>query len=146
MKEMETLDSAINDAGCRLYGLAAKVLNDTIMLVHDNRLTRKQHIMFLLADMMTYVEVGASLARKTVTLSKNGSPETKKFKAISRIFADEVAQLVSQNALKILMGCGVFDQKAALDFMETHSYNQLVCSSLNVINDMDLVADILFAR
>jgi hypothetical protein len=30
--------------------------------------------------------------------------------------------------------------------MEAHSYNQLVCSSLNVINDMDLVADILFAR
>ena len=146
LMEMETLDSAINDAGCRLYGLAAKVLNDTIMLVHDNRLTRKQHIMFLLADMMTYVEVGASLARKTVTLSKNGSPETKKFKSISRIFADEVAQLVSQNALKILMGCGVFDQKAAFDFMEAHSYNQLVCSSLNVINDMDLVADILFAR
>ena len=59
---------------------------------------------------------------------------------------DEVAQLVSQNALKILMGCGVFDQKAANSFMETHSYNQLVCSSLNIINDMDLIADILFAR
>ena len=146
LNEMETLDSAINDAGCRLYGLAAGVLNDTIMLVHDNRLTRKQHVMFLLADMMTNVEVGASLARKAVALSKDGSPEAEKFKAISRIFADEVAQLVSQNALKILMGCGVFDQKAAHDFMETHSYNQLVCSSLNVINDMDLIADILFAR
>ena len=146
LKEMETLDSKINDAGCLLYGLAAGVLNDTIMLVHDNRLTRKQHIMFLLADMMTHVEVGASLARKAATLSKDGSPEAEKFKAISRIFADEVAQLVSQNALKILMGCGVFDQKTAHDFMETHSYNQLVCSSLNVINDMDLVADILFAR
>jgi len=44
------------------------------------------------------------------------------------------------------MGSGVFDQKAARDFMETNSYNQLVCSNLNVINDMDLVADILFAR
>jgi hypothetical protein len=96
--------------------------------------------------MMTHVEVGASLARKAVTLAKDRSPETEKFKAISRIFAGEVAQLASQNALKILMGCGVFDQKAAYDFMETHSYNQLVCSSLNVINDMDLVADILFAR
>jgi len=146
LKEMETLDSKINDAGCLLYGLAAGVLNDTIMLVHDNRLTRKQHIMFLLADMMTHVEVGASLARKAATLSKDGSPEAEKFKAISRIFADEVAQLVSQNALKILMGCGVFDQKTAHDFMKTHSYNQLVCSSLNVINDMDLVADILFTR
>jgi alkylation response protein AidB-like acyl-CoA dehydrogenase len=146
LKEMATLDSEISDVGCGLYSLAAGVLNDAIMLVHDHKLTRKQHVMFLLADMMTYVEVGASLARKTVALSKNGSPETAKFKAISRIFADEVAQLVSQNALKILMGCGVFDQKAAFDFMETHSYNQLVCSGLNVINDMDLVADILFAR
>ena len=146
LKEMETLDSEMSDVGCGLYSLAAGVLNDTIMLVHDNKLTRKQHAMFLLADMMTYVEVGASLARKAFALAKDGSQETVKYKAISRIFADEVAQLVSQNALKILMGCGVFDQKAAYDFMEAHSYNQLVCSSLNVINDMDLVADILFAR
>jgi alkylation response protein AidB-like acyl-CoA dehydrogenase len=146
LKEMATLDSEMSDVGCGLYSLAAGVLNDTIMLVHDNKLTRKQHVMFLLADMMTYVEVGASLARKAVALTKDGSSETVKFKAISRIFADEVAQLVSQNALKILMGCGVFDQKAACGFMEAHSYNQLICSSLNVINDMDLVADILFAR
>ena len=146
LKEMETLDSEMSDVGCGLYSLAAGVLNDTIMLVHDNKLTRKQHVMFLLADMMTYVEVGASLARKAFALAKDGSQETVKYKAISRIFADEVAQLVSQNALKILMGCGVFDQKAAYDFMEAHSYNQLVCSSLNVINDMDLVADILFTR
>jgi alkylation response protein AidB-like acyl-CoA dehydrogenase len=146
LKEMATLDNEINDVGCGLYSLAAGVLNDTIMLVHDHKLTRKQHVMFLLADMMTHVEVGASLARKAIALSKDNSPKTEKFKAISRIFANEVAQLVSQNALKILMGCGVFDQKAAYDFMGTHSYNQLVCSSLNVINDMDLVADILFAR
>jgi len=146
LNEMETLDSAINDAGCRLYGLAAGVLNETIMLVHDNRLTRKQHVMFLLADMMTYVEVGVSLARKAVILTKTGDAQAKKIGAMSRIFADEVAQLVSQNALKILMGCDVFDQKAAHAFMETHSYNQLMCSSLNIINDMDLIADILFAR
>jgi alkylation response protein AidB-like acyl-CoA dehydrogenase len=145
-REMETLDSEGNGAGCRFYGLSAEILNDTIMEVHENRLTRQQHIMFLLADMMTHVEVGASLARKAVVLSKNGSPEAEKFNAISRIFADEVAQLVSQNALKILMGCGLFDQKAAHAFMETHSYNQLVCSSLNVINDMDLLANILFER
>jgi alkylation response protein AidB-like acyl-CoA dehydrogenase len=145
-REMETLDSSINDAGCQFYGLAAGVLNDTIMLAHDNRLTRKQHVMFLLADMTTHVEVGASLARKAVALSKDGNPVAEEIKAMSRIFAVEVAQLVSQNALKILMGSGVFDQETAHEFMETHSYNQLVCSCPNVINDMDLIADILFAR
>jgi alkylation response protein AidB-like acyl-CoA dehydrogenase len=143
---METLDGVINHAGCRFYGLAAGVLNDTIMLAHDNRLTRKQHVMFLLADMMTHVEVGASLARKAVALSKDGSPDAEEINAMSRIFAEEVAQLVSRNALKILMGSGVFDREKAHEFMETHSYNQLVCSCPNVINDMDLIADNLFAR
>jgi len=96
--------------------------------------------------MTTHVEVGASLARKAVALSKDGNPVAEEIKAMSRIFAVEVAQLVSQNALKILMGSGVFDQATAHEFMETHSYNQLVCSCPNVINDMDLIADILFAR
>ena len=144
--EMERLDAVTGDAGCRLYGLAARVLNDIIMRVHDNRLIRLQHVMFTLADMMTHVEVGNSMARKAVALTKAGDSEAENFKAMSRIFADEVAQLVSRNALKILLGCGVFDQKAAYDLIETNSYKQLACSSLNVINDMDLVADILFAR
>jgi alkylation response protein AidB-like acyl-CoA dehydrogenase len=145
-REMEDMDKDVKDAGCRFYGLSAGILNNAIMLVHDNRLMRQQHVMFSLADMMTYVEVGASLARKAVALSKSGDPEAKKMKAMSRIFADEVVQLVSRNALNILMGSGVFHQKAAYDFMETNSYDKLVLSSLNVINDMDLVADILFGR
>jgi len=40
----------------------------------------------------------------------------------------------------------VFDQKAVSDFMETVSCNELFFSGQNVINDMDMVADILFER
>jgi alkylation response protein AidB-like acyl-CoA dehydrogenase len=145
-RDMETLDREGDNAGCRFYGLSAAILNDTIMRVHENRLTRQQHIMFLLADMMTVVEVGAALARKAVALSKSGDARAEKFCAMSRIFADETAQLVSRNAVTILLGSGVFDQNAIQDFMTAHSYHQLVCSSLNIINDMDRVADILFAR
>ncbi|MCG6974757.1 MAG: acyl-CoA dehydrogenase, partial [Desulfobacterales bacterium] len=145
-REMKALDSEADNAGSRLYGLSAEILNDTIMKVHENRLTRQQHIMFLLADMMTVVEVGAALARKAVALSKSGDAQAEKISAMSRIFADETAQLVSRNALTILLGSGVFDQKAIQDFMTAHSYHQLVCSSLNLISDMDRIADILFAR
>ena len=144
--EMEKLDTVVGDAGCRLYGLSAGVLNETIMRVHDNRLTRQQYVMFNLSDMMTHVEVGASLARKAVALTEAGGPEAETIKIMSRIFANEVAQLVTRNALKILMGSGVFDQKAVSDFMETVSYNDLFFSGQNVINDMDMVADILFER
>lgn len=146
VSEMEKLDTVVSDAGCRLYGLSAGVLNETIMRVHDNRLIRQQYVMFNLADMMTHVEVGASLARKAVALTEAGSPEAETIKIMSRIFADEVAQLVTRKALKILMGSGVFDQKAVSDFMEKVSYNELFFSGQNVINDMDMVADILFER
>ena len=146
VSEMEKLDTVVGDAGCRLYGLSAGVLNETIMRVHDNRLIRQQYVMFNLSDMMTHVEVGASLARKAVALTEAGGPEAETIKIMSRIFADEVAQLVTRKALKILMGSGVFDQKAVSDFVETVSYNELFFSGQNVINDMDMVADILFER
>ncbi len=144
--EMEELNNTLNDAGCKFYGLAARALNDTIMLVHDNKLTRKQHIMFALSDMMTHVEVGASMARKAKSLVEAGDPKAKKIKAMSRIFANETAQVVTHNMLKILMGSGAFDQKIVSDFMEAISYNKLLGSYENVIKDMDMVADILFER
>jgi len=144
--EMEKLNADVDNAGCHLYGFAANILNDIIAQVHDARLTRKQHVMFTLADMMTHVEVGTSLARKAVTLTKANDSDATKIAAISRIFADEVAQLVIRNALKLLMGTGVFDKTVAADFMETESYKKLILSSLNVINDMDKVADIVFER
>ncbi len=144
--EMQRLDQIVDDAGCMACGLSAGVLNDTILLVHDHRLTRQQHVMFILADMMTHVEVGASLARKAVALTQANAPDAAKVRAMARIFADEVAQLVIGSAVKILMGSGVFDQQAASDFLANASGNQLLFSSLNVIQDMDLVADILFER
>lgn len=144
--EMEKLNADVDNAGCHLYGHAANILNDIITQVHDARLTRKQHVMFTLADMMTHVEVGTSLARKAVTLTKADDLDATKIATISRIFADEVAQLVIRNALKLLMGTGVFDKTVAVNFMETESYKKLILSSLNVINDMDKVADIVFER
>ena len=144
--EMEELDSAMGDAGCRFYGLAAKALNDAIMLVNDNRLTKQQYIMFALADMMTYVEVGASMARRAMNLNKTGNPGAEKIKAMSRIFANQTAQLVAQNILKILKGSGAFDRQTVSEFMETVAFNELICSYENIIKDMDIVADILFER
>ncbi len=144
--EMKELDRAMGDAGCRFYGLAAKALNDAIMLVNDNRLTKQQYIMFALADMMTHVEVGASMARRAMKLDKTGNPGAEKIKAMSRIFANDTAQLVAQNILKILKGSGVFDQETVSEFMKTVAFNELICSHDNIIKDMNIVADILFER
>jgi len=144
--EMAELDRQFHDIGARFYGLATNALNRIISLVNDNRLTKKQYIMFALADMMTHVEVGASLVRKAKTLIKEDDAEAERMKVVSRIFANEVAQLVAQNIMKILRGSGAFDKPVAADFLKTIAYDDLSDSYHNVINDMDRAADILFKR
>mmetsp|Transcript_8079 Transcript_8079/g.4277 ORF Transcript_8079/g.4277 Transcript_8079/m.4277 type:complete len:552 (+) Transcript_8079:418-2073(+) len=140
--EMKKLDYA----GSKFYGLCADALNKMISIVHINRLTKKQYIMFALADMMTYVEVGASLLRKAVSFSKKGDIEAEKLEAISKIFANETAQMVSTNILKIITGTGAFDEKTVSDIMKSISYNKLVGSYKGILNDMDMTANIVFER
>ena len=135
--EMLRLDGDAGDLGCRVYGLAADALNQTISLVNDHRLTRQQYIMFALADMMTHVEVGAALVRKAFQDLRRGNSEAAKMKIVSRLFANEVGRAVSQGILKIVMGCGQFDQKTTADFMAHSAYSDLTASFANIIPDMD---------
>ena len=144
--QMQTIDAEASDAGCRFYALISRALNATITLAHENRLTRQQTVMFALADMMAYLEVGASLARKAVAAGKADSPEATKLKAMSRVFADEAARLTANNILKIVLGSGVLDQAAAAQFMESIAFGDLAQSAVNSINDMDQVADFVFER
>lgn len=143
---MEELEAVNGDAGCRTCGLAARALNPLISLIHDNRLTRQQTIMFALADMMTHVEIGASFAEKAAMLMENGDKDAEKLSAMSRIFSNDVAGVILQKAPMILWGTGIFDERVIADTMERISYNALIASSKGLIEDMDRVADFLFER
>ncbi len=132
--------------GGRYYGLAANALNQLIDLTHETKLIRKQYILFLLADMMTHVEVGAATARKAARLTNKTGIEAEKTKLAARIFANDVAQLVSRNTLKILMGTDRFDPDQSAEFLQRIDFNELGKSSQGVINQMDKMADLVFER
>jgi alkylation response protein AidB-like acyl-CoA dehydrogenase len=102
--------------------------------------------MFCLADMMTHVEVGASLARKAAALDISSDPQNQKVQAASRIFAAEVAQLVYQNMLKILMGNGLFSSGNLSEFLESISCQQLPFACANTFQDMDRLCDLVFQK
>ena len=144
--DMDRLESEYNDAGCRYIGLAARALNKTIFLVDSHRLTREQFIMFALADMSMHVEVAASLARQAVSFTRDGKADAEEKRLFSRLFANEVADLVSRNILKILLGSGVFESEKISDFLVEASHAALAESYLNIIPDMNRAADIIFKR
>jgi alkylation response protein AidB-like acyl-CoA dehydrogenase len=145
-EEMDKLEAQCGDAGCRYIGLAARALNKTIFLVNDNRLTREQYVMFALADMMMHVEVAASLARQAAVVSSENNPEAEKTCLFSRLFANEIAELVSGNILRILLGSGVFDPEQITAFLAETSHAALADSYQNIIPDMNRAAEIIFNR
>jgi alkylation response protein AidB-like acyl-CoA dehydrogenase len=145
-EEMDKLEAQCGDAGCRYIGLAARALNKTVFLVNDNRLTREQYVMFALADMMMHVEVAASLARQAAAGSAQNGPEAEKTCLFSRLFANETAELVSGNILKILRGSGAFDSEKISAFLAATSHAALAESFQSIIPDMNRAADIIFNR
>lgn len=144
--ELNGLETAMPETGCRFYAMAARALNQAIDFAHNNRLTRQQAVMFALADMMTYVEVGAALARKAVRLAQADDPAAPKFKAMSRVFAGEVAQVVGENALRVVMAAEPADPAVETQFLADIGHTQLLAARRNWSKDMDQVADIIFER
>jgi alkylation response protein AidB-like acyl-CoA dehydrogenase len=145
-REMARCSADGGNAGCHFIGLSAAALNHTIDLAHGHRLTRQQHIMFALADMMTHVEVGASLARKALRAAADGAPDAQRLKTVSRLFAREVAALIAQNALTVVMGTSAVDGPTVSAFLDTIRHAQLMHSANGLIADMDAVADAIFER
>ncbi len=145
-EEMKSLDKEVADVGCRYYGMAADALNQAIDFVHTHRLTRQQSLMFTLSDMMTHVEVGAAMARKAVQSVKTNDTQVEKYKAMARVFAGEVTQVVGENALRIVSGTSAVDDAAVAQFLSDTSYTAMLASRDNWTVDMDKLADIIFER
>ncbi|MDM8517801.1 acyl-CoA dehydrogenase family protein [Desulfobacterales bacterium HSG16] len=143
--DMDKIDSLNPDIGCRLYGLAARALNEIILLVHENRLTRQQYVMFALADMIAWTEIGACFACRTHEYVRKGGDNTAA-SAKSRIFAAETGRIFGQNIMAIVAGSGLFDQKKITEFSNRVRFSEIIGSCQNMITDMDRVADMVFER
>jgi len=145
-KEMHALAEEMGEASYSLYGHAAEALNETIDLAHTCRLTRQQAVMFNLADMMTWVEVGVAMARKTAALVRDPKEKSKRQEVMSRVFAREVARIVGTNAMNIVLGSGALENAAIAGFKEKVSLDSLIYNQAGLMTDMDQAADIIFGR
>jgi len=145
--EMEALAGLNSRSGCRVYGRCADILNRVVNRVHEHRLTRQQYFMFALADMMSQLEVGASLARKAAALSQQGAAGEAKYRIMSRLCAQETAGFFCKKIPLLLMGLETFSPQDAREFLAKIDYEDLLLTShRGVVSDMDRLADILFER
>ena len=143
---LRALDQEVPETAARFYAWAASALNDAILLVHRHKLSKEQHLMFALADMMAHVEVGAALAHKAARAKSAGSADAERLLTASRIFAAEVARFVNDKALIILLGTGTVDSAVISEFLSKMAHAHLAGAVTHTVRDMDRMADILFGR
>ena len=132
----EGLEKLPEDCGAHQLAIAIRTMNDVILSVRKLRLTKSQYVMFLLADMMTWCEVGKALCHKAATYDGSKKPSISFIKAIARLFARNIVEKVYINSLKIVHGC---DQTIDEVAEKLNDMNMALAMKDN-LKDMDLVA------
>ncbi|RPI24912.1 MAG: acyl-CoA dehydrogenase [Acidobacteria bacterium] len=93
------------DTGAHWVAASLRVLADAIQVARELKLTKSQHVMFLLSDIMTWGEVAAALCHKAAGHQGGKKWSAEFMKAAARVFARDTVELAARNASKILRGC-----------------------------------------
>ena len=132
----DDLQKLSEDTGSHWLANGIRALNDLVMEIRKQKLTKAQHIMFLLADIITWLEVAAQLCHKSD--SYNGDQQRSKdfMRAASRLFVKEALEKLYINGMTISHGCGKDMEKtgkAIRDLCLSHTPE-------TYLKDMDLIS------
>ncbi|MGE5757891.1 MAG: acyl-CoA dehydrogenase family protein [Sideroxydans sp.] len=152
-RQCETLHAAHADVGADVAALALHALAEVMEKSRIARLTRHQHVLLRLGELIAHAECAASLARRAARLQEGKLHEKAHVRfdatalaAVSRIFAREAARKVAEEGLRWLCaGGGVADAELAA-FETTIGMPAIHRAQAGLITDMDYVADVLYGR
>jgi alkylation response protein AidB-like acyl-CoA dehydrogenase len=135
LDKAEGLEKLPDACGAKGLAQAIRVLNETVVNTRKHKLTRSQYVMFLLADMMTWCEVGEALCRKAAGRGRDGR-SVEFMQAAARLFAREAVSKVYLNGLKIARGYAEKVEEI-LPMLKALEPSGIMGS---ILEDMDLVA------
>ncbi len=152
-KKFEALHASHPDVGADSAALAFHALAEVMERSRVARLTRYQHILLRLGELIAYAESAGSLARRASLLAENKLNEkaSRRFDAtglaaVSRIFAREAALKVAEDGLRWVVGAGGVSDTDLATFETALGMPAIHRAQAGVISDMDYVADVLYSR
>jgi len=111
---LDALGRQRGDVGADLAAAALRAVNETVLAMHQAKLTRSQMVMFTFADMMTVAEIGAAFAARAARGEPDAFLPQSAVPAMSRAFARKAARLVRQGA-EACAGCLLADAQPGSD-------------------------------
>jgi alkylation response protein AidB-like acyl-CoA dehydrogenase len=151
-QECRTLHGMHPTVGAQTAALALEALAGVFSACQQARLTRNQHILFRLGELVAHAESAAALCRRAAAAA-DGSLDAKaetRFDAaalatIARIFAREAAMKVADDGLRWVAGSA--DPALGLDsqLAGTMRLDAIRAAQAGLLADMTTLADVLYA-
>ena len=152
-KKMEALHTQHPDVGADTAALALHALAEVMEKARVARLTRYQHILFRLGELIAYAECSGCLARRAALMAENKLNEkaNRRFDAaalaaLSRTFARDAALKVAQDGLRWVAGAGGVSPTEMAAFETSLGLPAINRAQAGLIADMDYIADVLYSR
>jgi len=150
---LEALHAQHPHVGANAAALALHALAEVMEKARVGHLTRHQHILLRLGELIAYTESAGCLARRAARMGEGKLNEKASVRfdatalaALSRIFARETALKVAEDGLRWIGGAGGVGDGDVPAFEASLGLPAIHRAQAGLISDMDFIADIVYDR
>jgi alkylation response protein AidB-like acyl-CoA dehydrogenase len=152
-KKFQDLHARHPNVGADIAALGLHAVAEVMEKARVGRLTRFQHILLRLGELIAYAESAGSLARRAALMEEGKLNEKahRRFDAtglaaLSRVFARDAALKVAEEGLRYVIGAGGVLDAEIPAFETSLGLPAIHRAQAGLIADMDYVADVLYSR
>jgi alkylation response protein AidB-like acyl-CoA dehydrogenase len=133
----ERLHAEHAGVGARDAAIALRALAAVLERCRIDRLTRHQHVLFRLGELVSLAEGAAVFAQRVATAPTTAIPlPPATLAAMSRVFARDAAARVAFEGARWALAAGQTDR----EFLRSFDWNQILAGQAGGIEDMDVIA------
>jgi hypothetical protein len=152
-REMEALAGKRPETGAGTAALALHALAEILERSRTGRLTRNQHVLLRLGELIALAEGSACFARRAArALDRQISEKSDRrfdpagLATLSRVFAREAALEVATEGLRWVAGAAEGSEGDAASLAAALNLNAVYRAQAGLLADMDRAADALYGR
>jgi alkylation response protein AidB-like acyl-CoA dehydrogenase len=149
---LEALDRTHPTVGAATAALGLHALAEVLEWCRTGRLTRQQHVLLRLGELIAYAECAEALCRRAARAADGGlSPKADRrfdqagLARLARVFARDAALRVAWGGLQLVQGAATDDATLA-ELEVALRIHDIAASQAGAIADMDAVADTVYDR
>ncbi|MGC2109355.1 MAG: acyl-CoA dehydrogenase family protein [Candidatus Korobacteraceae bacterium] len=151
--ELEALHALHPNVGADVAALSLHSLAEVLEQARVARLTRHQHILLRLGELIAYAECAGSLAKRAALAAEgrlhekaNTRFDAPALAALSRVFAREAALKVVEGGVHWVVGADGVNVAELAAFEAKVQVASIHLAQAGLLADMDYVADVLYSR